>query len=383
MRDQTVDQLSSIVASVCISFIAVGAFLVLPVFVGAAAGDMGLTERQVGFLASGIMSGSALSSIFAIFWIRRVDWRRAGYASLGLLFASHVTSMFADGFAFFILCQFLAGLGGGAAYSLALTALSDNKHPDRCFGISVAAQVSFQVVGLLALPTVIESVGLNGVLAVLAGLALCGLLLLRYLPRAGTGASHEPIGRALFKPAVLAALAGCFFFFFNVGALWTYIERMGAAAQFDAGFIGISLAVGVSFGIPGALLAAWCSERFGRVGPLALGALGTVIALVLLAGDVSQQNFVIALALYNFVWNFSLAFQYAAVNAADDSGRSVAAAPAFHAAGGAVGPGMAAMFVTGNSFIAVNVLAAAAVMLSLVLFAVAAGSRRGAGTVSA
>ncbi len=158
---------------------------------------------------------------------------------------------------------------------------------------------------------------------------------------------------------------------------------MGAAAQFDAGFIGISLAVGVSFGIPGALLAAWCSERFGRVGPLALGALGTVIALVLLAGGVSQQNFVIALALYNFVWNFSLAFQYAAVNAADDSGRSVAAAPAFHAAGGAVGPGMAAMFVTGNSFIAVNVLAAAAVMLSLVLFAVAAGSRRGAGTVSA
>jgi predicted MFS family arabinose efflux permease len=368
---------------VCISFIAVGAFLVLPVFVGAAAGDMGLTERQVGFLASGVMSGSALSSIFAIFWIRRVDWRKAGYLSLGLLFVSHITAMLVDDFLLFTLCQFLAGLGGGAAYSLALTALSDNKHPDRSFGFSVAAQVSFQVVGLLALPAVIERVGLDGLLSILAGLALCGLLLLRYLPRAGVEASHEPIGRALFRPSVLAALAGCFFFFFNVGAVWTYIERMGAAAQFDASFIGISLAVGVAFGIPGALLAAWCSDRFGRVGPLALGAVGTVVALILLADGVSQQNYVIALALYNFVWNFSLAFQYAAVNAADDSGRSVAAAPAFHAAGGALGPGMAALFVTADSFIAVNILAAAAVLLSFALFAVAAASHRRVGTVSA
>jgi predicted MFS family arabinose efflux permease len=381
VSSQTVNRTSAVIAAVCITFISVGSFLILPVLVGAAADDMGLTERQVGFLASAGMAGAALSSALAVFWIRRVDWRRAGYLSVGVLLAAHASALFVDDFSLFMLCQLLAGVGGGAAYSLALTSLSDNRHPDRCFGFSVAAQVSFQVVGLLALPLVIERFGLNGVLGVLVSLECIALVVLRWLPRAGTETSHVPIGRALFKPRVLAALAGCFFFFFNVGAVWTYVERMGVAAAFDPGFIGIALAAGVAFGIPGALLASWCSDRFGRVTPLALGAVGTVVAVALLADGMSKGNYVLALALYNFVWNFSLAFQYAAVNAADASGRSVAAAPAFHAAGGAVGPGVAALFMTSGSFSAVLVLAAGAVILSFLMFVFAVESRSKAATV--
>jgi hypothetical protein len=91
-------------------------------------------------------------------------------------------------------------------------------------------------------------------------------------------------------------------------------------------------------------------------------------------------NYVVALALYNFVWNFSLAFQYAAVNAADTSGRSVAAAPAFHAAGGAVGPGVAALIMTTGSFTAVLVLAAGAVIVSFLMFAFSVENRSKAAT---
>jgi len=173
----------------------------------------------------------------------------------------------------------------------------------------------------------------------------------------------------------LAALAGCFFFFFNVGAVWTYVERMAAAAQFEPGFIGMSLAASVTLGIPGALLAAWCGDRFGRLGPLAIGAGGTVVALLFLQAGMSKLDYLLGMALYNFFWNFSLAFQYAAVNAVDDSGRSVAAAPAFHGAGGAVGPGVTALFVTSQSFQAVNILAGVAVIASLVMFALSARHR--------
>lgn len=375
MTSRTVDQPSAIVAAVCISVIAVAAFLVLPVFVGAAATDLGLSERQLGFLASGIMMGSALSSILAVAWIRRVDWVTAGYAAIGLLLAGHLGSLFVAGFPLLLLCQCLAGLGGGAAYSLALTALSDSAHPDRCFGFSIAAQVSFQVLGMLTLPTIIAHYGLDGVLAILAGLAFLGLVLLRCLPRVGAHRGYVPIGDALFRPRVLAALFGCFFFFFNVGTVWTYVERMAVAAQFESAFIGMALAAGVMLGIPGALLAAWCSDRFGRVAPLAIGAAGTVTALVLLRAGMTHPDYLVAVALYNFCWNFSLAFQYAAVNAADDSGRSVAAAPAFHGAGGAAGPAAAAFLVSSESFMAVNMLAAAAVVLSLVLFALASPRR--------
>ena len=88
MNTQAVNRTSAVIAAVCITFISVGSFLILPLLVGAAADDMGLTERQVGFLASAGMAGAALSSALAVFWIRRVDWRRAGYLSVGVLLAA-------------------------------------------------------------------------------------------------------------------------------------------------------------------------------------------------------------------------------------------------------------------------------------------------------
>ena len=63
-----VNRPSAVVAGVCLSFIAVAGFLVLPVFVGAAAVSLELSERQLGFMASGIMAGSALSAVFTLFW---------------------------------------------------------------------------------------------------------------------------------------------------------------------------------------------------------------------------------------------------------------------------------------------------------------------------
>ena len=367
-----VNRTSAVVAGVGLSVVAVAAFLVLPVVVGAAVGSLGLNEQQVGFVASGIMAGSALSSIFTIFWIRRVDWRRAGCVALGLLLAGHMGAMFTDTAMLFALCQFTASLGGGAAYSLALTSLSDHRHPDRCFGYSIAAQVSFQVIGMLALPELVSYWGMTGLLAVFSAMALAGLLLLGLLPRSGADVVHQPIGRSLLRPRVLAALFGCFFFFFNVGVVWTYIERIGAAAGFDAGTIGNSLAIGVAFGIPGALAASWCGNRLGRLLPLAIGAALVVAALALLLDEgLATNSYILALVLYNFAWNFSLAFQYAAVNAADETGRSVALAPAFHGAGGAVGPAVAALLVTTDGLTAVSLLAGLATLLSLVLFVLA------------
>ena len=56
----------------------------------------------------------------------------------------------------------------------------------------------------------------------------------------------------------------------------------------------------------------------------------------------SMAAYVTALVIYNFAWNFSLTFQYSAVNAVDGTGRGVAARPAFHGLGAAIGPGIAA-----------------------------------------
>jgi predicted MFS family arabinose efflux permease len=367
------DAPATLAVAVSLSVIAMAVFLVLPLFIGAAAEDLGLDARQVGLLSSGIAAGTALSSVVMMWIVRRVPWRITATLTVALMLLLMALSTVAEDMRLFIALQTLAALGTGSTYSLALTILSDGARPDRAFGYSIAAQVAFQVVGMLLFPHLIGSFGLDGLLILFVAMDVVALALVRLLPNAGRSVAAEPVAVSLFRPPVLMALGGCFFFFFNVGVVWTYIERMAVLAGFGPTQIGTSLAIGVAVGIPGALLASWCGDRYGRLGPLAVGAVGTVVAVILLGEGMSLSRYVLAAVIYNFVWNFSLAFQYATVNAVDEAGRSVAVAPAFHGAGATAGPALAALYVSEESLVAVNWLAGVAVLVSFALFAVALG----------
>ncbi|WP_339670582.1 MFS transporter [Dasania marina] len=372
----TVNDRSAVAAAVAISFISMAPFLVLPLFVGAVANDRGLNSPQIAWLASTLMLGAAISSVLAMFWVRKVDCHKAAYLALSVVAVSFFGAIFTDSLLIFFLLVFLGGLGGGSAYSLVLTALSDNRNSERCFGFSLAAQVLFQVIGLFFLPTLTAVAGAKAGLILFSVLAVVGLCLVSALPQAGMAVTQPPVKKILPTSAALWALGGCLLFFFNVGVVWTFIERMAYANGFSAKFIGMALSAGVSLGVLGALAAAWCGDRWGYVRPLTIGAVITLLSLCLLLAGMSPLQFVIALALYNFAWNFSLAFQYAAVNAVDKGGRAVAIAPAFHATGAAIGPSLAALFITANDYIAVNILAAVAVLLSLLFFVLAIGKRK-------
>lgn len=357
-----------VAAAIGLAVISMAAFLVMPLYVGAAAQTHGLNQQQLGFLAASVAGGSAVSSVAMMFLVRRLPWRPMGTCTVLLLLVPMVLSLFVENANTFMVLQMLAALGGGASYSLALTALADSAHPDRAFGLCVAAQVAFQVTGMLVLPNVILAAGINGVLVLFIAMEILGLGLVWWLPSAGKHAAVSASKLRLPRLPLLFALGGCFFFFFNVGAVWTYVERMAVLSGFSSQDIGSALAIGVAMGIPGALLASWCGDRFGRIAPLAVGAAGTVAALFVLTTQTAYVAYVLAVALYNFMWNFSLAFQYAVVNAVDPSGRGVAAAPAFHGAGAAAGPALAAVYVSAASLVAVNWLAGVAVSCSFIMF---------------
>jgi MFS family permease len=366
----------SVAAPVALSFIAMAAFLILPQLMQAVVDDMRYTERAVGVLSSLVMAGSTASAVAAAYWVRRVAWRGAAYLALLGLVATEAGSMLWHAPAPFLALQCAAGFCGGSLYSLALTVLSDGRNPDRDFGYSVAAQVAFQVAGLLAGPSLLALGGVNALLGLFALLGLLGTLLVRSLPAHGRPppASHGAT-RLLTLPTALA-LAGCFLFFFNVGCYWTYVELIGSAAGLGLRELANGLAVGVSFGIPGALLAAWLGERYGRLAPIALCALVTVVAALLLAGKVALPGFIASTVLYNLAWNLSLTYQYSTVNAVDRSGRGVAAAPAFHSGGAAAGPAVAAFLVSPADHGSVVWLVTASVLASLGCFAAASRLQR-------
>ncbi|MCR8923171.1 MFS transporter [Dasania sp. GY-MA-18] len=360
-----------IAAVVFMTVVSAAGFLLLPLLVGTVSSALSFNDKELGYLSSFVLLASAISSVGAVFWVRKINWRLAGAVSFGFMILGHSVAIFSEQAMLTVLALALASFGGGSAYSLMLTVLSDSSQPDRNFGFSIAAQVAFQVLGLALLPGLIAQTGLLGLLTVLLLLDFVAMLAVLLLPGAGKTVSQLIKLSSIMQPGSLLALMGCFFFFFNVGCYWTYIERMGAASGLAASFMGWGLSIGVAVGIAGALLAAWKGERYGRGIPLAIGAVGTVIAVLMLAGVITEALFIASAALYNFVWNYSLAYQYAAVNAVDRSGCSVAVAPAFHSMGAALGPGLAALLMVQGDFSAVLWLITVSVLLSLCCFVMA------------
>lgn len=364
------------VAAILLSFIGTGGFLILPLLVGAAAGDLQLTEAQVGLLATAVMGGSALSSALALLWIRRVNWRWAAAFSVLAIAVGHAGCLLSGDAAAVTGWLLLTGIGGGAVYSIALTVLADESRAARYFGFSVAAQVAFQVAGMLVLPQFTGEYGLDAVVGLLLALDLIGVAIVPLLPARGHLAPTVVNGPLMPGVPALLALVGCILFFFNVGVVWAYIERMASGAGMSPDAIGVSLAIGVAFGIPGALAASWCGNRFGHFNPLLVGSVIMLTAVGILSWRLTEAAYVTALALYNLSWNFLLSFQYAAVSAVDDNGRSVAVAPAFHGFGAALGPVVAALFVTRDSYMAVPILATLGIAGSLLLFGIALSTAR-------
>ena len=300
----TINSRATVSTTIFYCVVGAGAFLIMPLLVGAAADDFQLSESQLGYLAALAMSGSAISAVLAIFWVRRVNWRKAMFFALLLLGSGHGTAVFVNSYSLLLLAIFIASLGGGTVYSLSLTILSDNDQPDRVFGYSIAAQVSFQVIGLLLFPGLISAGGLDALLTILSLMAFLSLIAIRFLPTRGKEIQLSNILQIFSQSKVVFALFGCLFFFFNVGCFWTFIERMGDAAGYSPQVIGNSLAAGVAVGIIGSLCASWLGNKYGRMRPILISAIGTVITAMLLASCDNLAIFIIAIALYNFVWNF-------------------------------------------------------------------------------
>jgi len=302
-----------------------------------------------------------------------IAWRlNAASLALATLLAANLVSLWDHAPLPFLAAQCIAGFAGGALYSLALTVLSDGPQPDRNFGYSVAAQVSYQVTGLLLGPTLLQALGINGLLLLILAGNVLGLACIAPLPGADPRGLPRSGGARLFTPAMLLALGGCFLFYFNVGVYWTYIELIGRAAGHGAQEVADSLALGVGLGLPGALLAAWWGERRGRVLPLALGALLIVVSAALVLHRPALAQLSASAVLYNLAWNLSLAYQYAAVNALDRSGRAVAVTPAFAAGGIALGPAVAALLLDGRDYAGVLWLCAGAALASFLCFWISA-----------
>ena len=345
-------------------------FNILPLIAAGAADKLGFSAPQAGGLSSALTIASGLSALLAGIWVRSLSWGYAAGLALGGMCVSLLAALGVHGYWLFVSLQAAAAFFGSAAFSLGMTIVSDGHQSARSFGVAISAQAAYQIAALWAGPLLLRGSGLDGVLLLLAipaGLAILGARVLpargRVLPPASRG--------SLLRPPLLLAFAGFTLFFVGAGAYWTYIELLGQAQGISGALIADCVALSVTAGIPGGLLAAVQGSRLGRLPPLVLSGALMVIAALLLRSAGGVHVFGAAGVLYYFAWCYSLTYQFSLVNAVDVTGRAVALTGACAFFGSAGGSALAAVLVAPAGYRAVAWIAGLAACLSVVAYALA------------
>ena len=118
-----------------------------------------------------------------------------------------------------------------------------------------------------------------------------------------------------------------------------------------------ALTISQLLGIVGAFLAVIFELRFGRLLPLGIGMFGGAVSIYMLVGEVEVNQFWLAVASFNFLWNLSMPYLLATLADFDNRGNMVVHGVSMQFIGYAIGPLVAAWLLGVGGYDAVNIAA--------------------------
>ncbi|MGF6395951.1 MFS transporter [Pseudomonas plecoglossicida] len=341
----------SIVTAILLGVIGPAVFIVQPGFVQGLVGSYHFDEQQVGYIASAEMWGIALTTLFITFISRRFSWRLLLVLGILLSSAGNLLSTITGDATSFAILRCLTGVGSGVLISLSFTVIGLTAKPDRNFGWLIMWVLIYGALGFLAMPSAYELVGMKGVLVFFALFNLLALPFVRFFPVSGE--NHVMTDeRAVTLPPLYRSLAvvAMLFYFVAQGAVWAYLFLIGTSNGVTEDNVSYGLTLSQFFGIVGALAAAAITCRFGRLTPLALGLLASILSLMALMGDIGPFTYMIAVCLFNLAWNNTHPYLLAALASFDRSGRTVERGVAAQMIGLAIGPAIAANVIADDNY---------------------------------
>lgn len=343
-------------------------YLISPVLVGSAMDSLGLSSDQAGLIIASYFAGYTIITVSAVAWLARVNMRTTAWVSslvfvVGLLFATTQTSVAGS-----LAAMLIAGTGAGMLYGISITIVGQSDDPDRYFGFALASQLLLGSVLLFAGPAWIgPNWGYSGILTAAALFVVLMSLANAWTPvsiaEGPVSATGEPA--AVSTPMVLTGVVAVLAWFTGYSGIYAFIERIGVDGGLSGQQIGLVLSLTIITGITGALGAAWLGDRFGKITPHFVGAVGTALTIVLLTNQPGLPRFAIAIVCLTLSLNFWLAYMLGAVGSIDTSGRFAVLTTAALGIGAMLGPGIAGALITDSSFRPAFVFAAIAIAAGL------------------
>lgn len=374
---------SAIYAGIFVSVIGVFALMIMPIIPDVLIRQLGFSSEVATSVISAEVGGGALTSVLAIFWIGKVNWRTAILFSIAVVVVGNVASVFITDASTLTIVRFLVGLlGQGTAFAIGIAMIGSTKDPDKNFGFVIAAQVAFGVVTLLSLQRLVngfDSVG--GVYVTLAVVAVMGIPLIRNLPTGFDAVPEEDAGQtatSILLPII--GLVTMLIWCIGLGSMWAFVGQIGVANGLEPVLAQQSLAISSTVAIVGAFAAAALAGKgVNRFLPVTIALLVQMGMAWLLQDEMSWVELAVKASIFQIFWNMTGPFIMGAIAASDARGKVVVLIPAAQTAGFAIGPLIAVAFMTEGSFVAANLTTMVCCAIALAIFIPLSGRLKAAG----
>ena len=295
-------------------------FTLAPSLIGALIDGLHLSVREVGWIASCQLAGSALGNFLTLLLGRRFSVRHTLTASLVIVGFADLATVAAHDVTALLVCRLAGGVAGGVAFSVVNAAAARLPRAGVMFASIAIAQMLFGALGFIGMPPLKAAFGLGGIFATLGGCALaCAVASAVCIAPAPVHGSRLRASLSL-TPHGRVLLVALFATYLTSTAVWTHLERIGVAAHLTDGVISAGLAIGMLAGILGAVGATWLLLRAGDPYHFLIGG-ATVMAVStgLLIKASAPAAYLIALCGFNSAQAFITPL-YLARLAAENSG---------------------------------------------------------------
>ncbi|MBD9462106.1 MFS transporter [Pseudomonas sp. Pdm06] len=362
-------QLALLAAIVLFAAITPTILMTAPAVAAQLATQWQLSPSQIGDLFSTELGAMSLATLPALWWLKRIDWRRAALLSGVLFIAANLFSMLAHDYSMLLALRFCSALAGGSLMIICLSSAASTSNPGRVYGLWVMGQLVVGAIGLSILPRLFEHYGLSACYLILAGLMTIFLPLTRYFPQGSppTEKTAEHVALASKWKAILGIL-GILSFYISLSGVWTFIGSISTHAGLSAESSGEILSIATMTGIVGAGCASLIGNRLPRLLLLLLGYGLMAGSVLLLLGQPEMLRFALAALLFKFTWTFILPLILACLADLDRSGKLMNASNLVIGGGLAIGPTVAGRLIEASgSFQALLIGGTCITLLSLVL----------------
>ena len=353
--------------SLFMTLVGYSVLVALPAINGAWVEQLGFSEVEVNRVASADLLGLFIGAVLTSLLIR--TWSRQALTYLGIalaIAANALCTQYAD-YQTTLLLRLAAGLGAGLYTAVAVAGLGAHSKPREAFNWMLLAFAISQFLELQLIP----HLSMNGVYLFFIATYVVTLPFVRLIPKTSAPAPIPEASNEKQRPPLLAwvGIGAIVIAYINIGAYWSNIELAAEAAGLDGDWSAQVIAWSVLLSFVGCFAAMWILKRFDHDRPLLFTFCLMVIAVGLLAVEITAALFVFSVAMFNFLWIFIDVYQMGGVSVADRSGSAAAFIPGAQGLGQTVGPFAASiMLELGWGFNGVFILCAIASASALAIY---------------